>query len=63
MINEEGISVDPSKVEAVVNWPRPTNVSEIRSIQGLAGYNRKFVKDFSRIAIPLTHLTNKGTLY
>ena len=36
VINEEGISVDPSKVDAVVNWPRPTNVSEVCSFLGLA---------------------------
>ncbi|GMP43953.1 hypothetical protein CsSME_00013113 [Camellia sinensis var. sinensis] len=63
VINEEGISVDPSKIEAIVNWPTPTNVSEVRCFLGLASYYRKFVKDFSRIAVPLTQLTQKGVAY
>ena len=54
IISMDGVYVDPSKIEAIVDWPRPTNVTEVRSFMGLAGYYRRFVKDFSRIATPLT---------
>ena len=60
VISKDGIMVDPAKVEAVSNWKRPTNASEIRSFLGLAGYYRKFVADFSKLAMPLTTLTRKG---
>ena len=63
MINEEGISISPSKIEVVVNWPTQTNVFEIRCFLGLAGYYMKFVKDFSKIVVPLTQLTQKGVAY
>ncbi|XP_075475885.1 uncharacterized protein LOC142514631 [Primulina tabacum] len=59
VISAQGVSVDPSKVEAVINWPKPTNVSEIRSFLGLAGYYRRFIEGFSRIARPMTQLTQK----
>jgi len=59
LISEEGISVDPAKVAAVEEWPRPTNVSEVRSFLGMTGYYRRFVKDFSKIASPLTRLLRK----
>ena len=51
--------VDPAKIEDVVNWKKPTNVTEVRSFLGLAGYYRRFVKDFSKIAGPLSSLTQK----
>ena len=50
VISQEGISVDPSKIEAVLRWERSRNVSEIKSFLGLAGYYRRFVKNFSCIA-------------
>ncbi|XP_038974723.1 uncharacterized protein LOC120105985 [Phoenix dactylifera] len=59
IISGDGISVDPAKVEAVVQWNRPTNVSEIRSFLGMAGYYKRFMEGFSSIAIPLTRLTQK----
>ena len=59
----KGILVDLSKVQAVKNWPTPKSVTEIRSFLGLAGYCRRFVQDFSRIARPLTKLTQKGEKY
>ena len=58
-MSAEGISVDPQKIEAVVNWKPPTNVIEVRSFSGLAGYYRKFVEGFSKIATPLTRLNRK----
>ena len=60
IVNSKGISVDPEKVKAVLEWPRPTNVTEIRSFLGLAGYYRRFVEGFSCLAAPLTKLTQKG---
>jgi hypothetical protein len=63
VISKEGISVDPKKVEAVVDWERPTNVHEIRSFLGLAGYYRRFVEGFSKLSGPLTALTKKNARF
>ena len=63
VISVEGVNVDPKKREAVVNWKPPKNVSEVRSFLGLAGYYRKFVEGFSKIAAPLTKLTKKDVKY
>ncbi|PON68450.1 Ribonuclease H-like domain containing protein [Parasponia andersonii] len=60
VVSGNGIYVDPTKVEAVSNWSRPTNVSEIRSFLGLASYYRRFVEEFSKLASPLTQLTRKN---
>jgi len=47
-------------MEAIKDWPRPTNVTEVRNFLGLAGYYQRFVEGFSRIAVPLSQLTKKG---
>ncbi|GJX06199.1 putative reverse transcriptase domain-containing protein [Tanacetum coccineum] len=60
VVNQNGIHVDPSKIEAVKNWKAPTTPSEIRLFLGLAGYYRRFIANFSKIAKPLTSLTQKN---
>ena len=60
IIFSEGIRVDPANIEAVVSWKPPRNVIEVRSFLGLAGYYRRFVKEFSVIASSLTKLLRKG---
>jgi len=57
MISGEEISVDPTKIEVVINWPRPTTVTEIRSFLGLTRYYRRFMEGFSTLASPLTRLS------
>nr|KYP57442.1 Retrovirus-related Pol polyprotein from transposon 297 family [Cajanus cajan]KYP62061.1 Retrovirus-related Pol polyprotein from transposon 297 family [Cajanus cajan] len=59
VISNDGVSVDPSKVEAVLLWKPPKTVTEIRSFLGLVGHYRRFIERFSKIAMPLTQLTKK----
>jgi hypothetical protein len=61
VISTGGVSVDPGKVKDVLNWMPLTTASKIRSFLGLAGYYRRFIKDFSKIAKPMTKLLEKNS--
>jgi hypothetical protein len=56
IISGEGISMDPKKVKAIMEWLVPKNAHEVRSFMGLAGYYQKFVQEFSKIEKPITKL-------
>jgi hypothetical protein len=62
-ISQDGISVDPQKVQEVMDWKPPTTVRQIQSFLGLAGYYHRFILNFSRIAKPMTELLKKGVKY
>ncbi|GJY75955.1 putative reverse transcriptase domain-containing protein [Tanacetum coccineum] len=63
VVNQNGIHVDPSKIEAVKNWKTPTTPYEIRSFLGLADYYRRLIANISKIAKPLTSLTQENQKY
>nr|CAE02081.2 OSJNBa0074B10.9 [Oryza sativa Japonica Group] len=63
VISSRGVAVDPSNVKSVLSWKQPKTVSEIRSFLGLAGYYRRFIENFSKIARPMTRLLQKEVKY
>ena len=60
VVSTSGVSVDPEKVEAVMSFERPKSIFEIRNFLGLAGYYRRLIEDFSRLAAPMMKLTLEG---
>ncbi|GJS35866.1 putative reverse transcriptase domain-containing protein [Tanacetum coccineum] len=63
VIDSEGIHVDPAKIEAIKDWASPKTPTEIRQFSGLAGYYRRFIEGFSKIARPMTKLTQKSVKF
>ena len=52
--------MDPEKIEAIMNWPSPRNVTYVRNFMGLIGYYRRFIEGLSKVAHAITSLKNKG---
>ena len=63
VVSGKGISVDPTKIEAIIDCPRSTSATEVRSFLGLARYYRRFIQNFSKTAASLTQLTRKGKVF
>ena len=62
LVHQDNILVDLAKIEEVMRWEVPKSPSEIRSFLGLAGYYRRFIRDFSKIVVLLTMLTRKDVV-
>ena len=63
IISKKGISVDPEKIEAIMNWPTPRNMMDVRYFMGLAGCYRRFIEGFSKAAHAITSLQKKGVRF
>jgi hypothetical protein len=63
VMSPERIAVDPGKVRDVLDWKRPTSITQVRSFHGLVGYYRRIIPNFSKISQPITELLKKGNKY
>ena len=58
VVSPQGIATDPTKIEAILKWPRPKTVTDVRSFTGFTNYYRKFIKGYAKVARPLHELTS-----
>ena len=63
VVSGQGVAVDVSKVQAIMEWPTPTSVRALRGFLGLVGYYRRFIKEFGAIAASLTALLKKEAFH
>ena len=63
LVSQAGIGMDPAKVSAILDWPVPSSVKEVQSFLGFANFYRKFIRDYSSLASPLTTLTRKSVRF
>lgn len=62
VINGQGVAADNSKIQAVLDWPIPTTITGLRGFLGLAGFYRRFIRNFGVLAAPLTSLLRRNSL-
>ena len=60
VVSKEGLRMDPEKVKAIMEWPSPKNVFEVRIFHGLASFCRKFIRNFSHINAPMLETIRKN---
>ena len=59
VISRDGLNMDPGKVQAIIDWPSPSNIFEVRSFHGLTNFYRKFIKNFSGICVSIFETSKK----